>query len=279
MVAKLVTHGANREQAIDAMRQALDSYWIRGIETNIPFLAAVIAHPRFRRGELTTHFIDEEYPQGFSESHLERSDVSLFLIVAAVVHRRFRDRAASISGQLVGHERHVPNDWIGCIGDDDHPLSVRGVEGESNSFDVVLQDAEFRVRSNWQFGDPIFSGTVNGEPLCVQVERQGLRYRLSQGGARVDVLMCTPTEAAMLRLMPHKEPPDLSAFVLSPMPGLLLSIAVQAGDEVKAGQEIAVIEAMKMENVLRAERDSTVKTVFAAAGDHLSVDQKIVEFE
>jgi propionyl-CoA carboxylase alpha chain len=282
MVAKLVTHAATRDEAIAAMRQALDRYWIRGIETNIPFLAAVMAHPRFIRGDLTTHFIDEEYPEGFGEAQVQLADASLFVTVAALVHYRYRERAASISGQLVGHERKVPDHWMVCIDDDDHAVTVRWVDDASTdcaaTYEVQFDGSCYRVKSDWQFGQALFGATINGEMHYVQVERHGLRYRLLQGGARVDVLVCTPFEAQMHRLMPKKAPADMSAFLLSPMPGLLVSVAVGEGDEVKAGQELAMIEAMKMENVLRAERDQTVKAVLANPGESLAVDQKILEF-
>ena len=282
MVAKLVTHAPTRDQAIAAMRQALDRYWIRGIETNIPFVAAVMAHPRFIRGDLTTHFIDEEYPHGFSEAQLQLTDPSLFVTVAAVVHQRYRQRAARISGQLAGHERKVPESWVVCLDDDDHALSVQALDdaspGCTATYDVQYKGTCYRVKSDWQFAQPIFNATINDEVHYLQVERHGLRYRLWQGGARVEVLVCTPLEARMHRLMPKKPPADMSAFLLSPMPGLLVSVAVAVGDEVKAGQELAMIEAMKMENVLRAERDQTVKAVLAAAGASLAVDQKILEF-
>ena len=282
MVAKLVTHAATRDEAIVAMREALDVYWIRGIETNIPFLAAVMAHPRFVRGDLTTHFIDEEYPEGFGESQLRATDPTLFVTIAAVVHRRYRDRAASISGQLLGHERKVPDNWVVCIDEDDHAVSVRLLDPVSphdgQDYEVEYDGSCYRIRCDWQLGHPILSATIDGEIHYLQVERHGLRYRLWQGGARVEVLVCTALEARMHRLMPKKAPADMSAFLLSPMPGLLISVAVAEGDEVKAGQELAVVEAMKMENVLRAERDQTVKAVLAAAGESLSVDQKIIEF-
>jgi propionyl-CoA carboxylase alpha chain len=287
MVAKLVTHAATRDQAITAMRNALDMYWIRGIETNIPFLATVMAHPRFKRGDLSTHFIDEEFAHGFDESHMHPADLAMFVIVAGVIHRRYRDRAANVAGQMAGHERKVPDDWVVCVGDEDHPLSVRPQAGETQDqgpdqgqvYEVRYQGACYRVQSDWQFGQPIFSGAIDGQTYCVQVERDGLRYRLLHGGGRTEVLVCTPLEARMNRLMPHKAPPDLSGFLLSPMPGLLLSVAVSAGDEVKLGQELAVVEAMKMENVLRAERDQTVKAVLVTQGESLAVDQKILAFE
>jgi propionyl-CoA carboxylase alpha chain len=276
MVAKLVTHGADREEAIVRMREALDAYYIRGIETNIPFLAALMAHPRFVAGNLTTHFIDEEYPDGFSEQHMHMEDAAIFVVVAATVHRRYRDRSAQISGQLPGHRRVVGDEWVVCFSGEQHPVSVSPVGG---GHEVKYQDRVYLVRSDWQFGQPLFEGTINGELHCMQVERRGVRYQLFEGGGRVDVLVLTPREAELQALMPEKAPPDLSNFLLSPMPGLLLSLSVKVGDEVKAGQELAVIEAMKMENVLRADRDRVIKEAMAAPGDSLAVDQKILEYE
>jgi propionyl-CoA carboxylase alpha chain len=145
--------------------------------------------------------------------------------------------------------------------------------------EVRYAGKDYLVRSDWQFGQPLFRGSVNGVAHCMQVERRGVRYQLFQGGGRVDVLVLTPREAMLQALMPVKAPPDLSRFLLSPMPGLLISLSVKVGDEIKAGQELAVIEAMKMENVLRADRDRLVKEVLAQTGDSLAVDQKILEFE
>ncbi len=276
MVAKLVTRGDDRAEAIAAMRQALDGYYIRGIETNIPFLAALMAHPRFVAGRLSTHFIEEEFPDGFGEEHMRMEDAAVFVVVAASVHRRYRDRAAAISGQMPGHERRVADEWVVSMGGAQHPVTVQAVSG---GHEVRHAGRDYLVHSDWQFGQPLFRGTINGVRHCIQVERRGLRYQLFQGGGRVDALVLTPREAELHALMPEKAPPDLSGFLLSPMPGLLLSLAVQAGEAVKAGQELAVIEAMKMENVLRADRDRTVKAVLAKPGDSLSVDQKILEFE
>ncbi len=276
MVAKLVTHGADRARAIATMRQALDAYYIRGIETNIPFLAALMAHPRFVEGRLTTHFIDEEYPDGFGVEHMRMEDTAIFVVVAAAVHRRYRERAARISGQMPGYERVVPTSWVVIIGGEHHPVTVTPVSGGQ---DVRYEEHEYAVRSDWQFGQPLFRGTINGQPHCVQVERRGPSYQLFQGGGRVDVMVLTERAAALQALMPVKPPPDLSGFLLSPMPGLLLSLWVKEGDEVKAGQELAVIEAMKMENVLRADKDRVVGHVLAEPGDSLAVDQKILEFK
>jgi propionyl-CoA carboxylase alpha chain len=276
MVAKVITHGADRAQALSAMRKALDAFYIRGIETNISFLAALIAHPRFVQGQLSTNFIDDEYPDGFGEQHLIMEDTAVFVVIAAVVHRRYRERAASISGQMPGHERVVPDAWVVRLDGGEHAVAVRPMAG---GHEVRHAGRDYAVRSDWQFGQPLFRGSVNGVEHCMQVERRGLGYQLFQGGGRVDALVLTPRVAQLHALMPEKQPADLSGFLLSPMPGLLLSLSVQAGDAVKSGQELAVVEAMKMENVLRADRDQVVKDVLAQPGDSLAVDQKILEFE
>jgi len=276
MVAKLITHGADRAAAIARMREALDAYYIRGIETNIPFLAALMAHPRFVAGELTTHFIDEEYPDGFGVEHMRMEDAALFVVVAATVHRRYRERSAQISAQMPGYRRLVDDDWVVCMGGEQHPVSVTPVAG---GHEARYAGQVYLVRSAWQFGQPLFRCSINGHPHCMQVERRGVGYQLFQGGGRVDVLVLSPRAAELEALMPVKAPPDLTGFLLSPMPGLLLSVAVEPGDEVKSGQVLAVIEAMKMENVLRADRDRVVKAVLASPGDSLTVDQKILEFE
>ena len=276
MVAKLITHGADRGEAIATMRESLDAYYIRGIETNIPFLAALMAHPRFVEGRLSTNFIDEEYPDGFGEEHMRMDDITVFVVVAAAIHRQYRDRAGQIDGQMPGHRRVVPDEWVVVIHDAQHPVTVRQVSG---GYDVHYDGRDYAVRTAWQFGQPLFRGTINSVPHCIQVERRNVRYQLFQGGGRVDVAVVSQRVAALSTHMPPPKVVDLSGFLVSPMPGLLLSLAVAEGDEVKRGQELAVIEAMKMENVLRADRDQVVKAVLAKAGDSLAVDQKILEFE
>ncbi len=276
MIAKLITHGATRDQAIEHMRAALDSYHIRGVTHNISFLAALMAHPRFVEGRLSTNMIAEEYPDGFHASDVPHEDPARIITVAASVHHRYRDRAARISGQMPGHERAVRNDWIVIMNGEAHTVIVREVE---NGHDIDYNGETFEVRSDWQFGEPLFKGTFNGSPICVQVEREKQAYRLFHGGAEVTLMAVTPRVAELLAYMPVKTPPDMSKFVLSPMPGLLVSVAVRVGQEVKSGEEIAVVEAMKMENTLRAERDGKVQTVHAYPGDTVAVDQPIVEFE
>ena len=275
MIAKLVTRGETRDDAIHRMRDALDAYYIRGVDSNVAFLSAVFSHPRFVAGRLSTDFIADEYPDGFGADDLRLDDPSAFVAVAAAVQRRYRERATSISGQMSGYESTVSDDWVVVINGREHPCRATSLDdGEEVEFD----GRTYVVSSGWWFGQPLFEGTVNGEPKCFQIESHGVGYRLSHRGVEVEVSVLTPRQAELRALMPEQVAPDLSRFLLSPMPGLLASLAVGEGDRVKAGQELAVVEAMKMENVLRADNDATVKTVHAAPGDSLAVDQPILEF-
>jgi len=276
MIAKLITYGATRDRAISHMRDALNRFFIRGVQHNISFLAALMVHTRFMTGRISTNMIAEEYPNGFHATDVPHDDPALLIAVAAFIHRRYMDRAAQTSGQLLGHERKVNNDWVVMMNGQHHPVHVDPAEG---GYDVIYMDEAYQVRSDWQFGYPLFKGTLNGTDICIQVERRDMIYRLFHWGSQADVMVLSPRLADLQALMPEKEPPDLSKFLLSPMPGLLTKVAVQVGQEVKGGEELAVIEAMKMENVLRAEQDAKVAKIMAAPGDSLAVDQAIIEFE
>ena len=275
MIAKLITSGSTREQAIDRMAEALDAYHIRGVSHNISFLNALVSHPRFREGRLSTNFIAEEYPHGFHAADVTQADPQLAIVIAATVHRRFMDRAAKLSGQLPSHERRVGNDFVVVIGGQHHPVSVVPVAG---GCEVRLGQSTHRVSTSWQFGDALVRAEVNGRAVCFQLDLVGVRYRLSHRGAQLDVLVCEPRAAELSRLMLAKVPPDLSKYLLSPMPGLLMRLAVTVGQELKVGEEIAVVEAMKMENSLRATDNVTVTKILVEQGQSLVVDQPIVEF-
>jgi len=276
MIAKLITHGATRDMAIARMRDALNAFVIRGVSTNISFQAALMQNPRFVSGRMHTGLIAEEYPKGFRAEDVPHDDPALLVCVAASIHRRYMERAAGISGQLPGHEYEIGKDWNVILEGEPHTVNVESVPG---GHFITYQDEKFTVLSDWAFGYPIFSGTINGQEVCMQVERRALHYRLFHWGTQVDVMVLTARAAELHAFMPHKPPPDLSKFVISPMPGLLTEVAVSAGQEVKAGEKLAVIEAMKMENVLRADMDAKVKALLAKAGDSLAVDQQIIEFE
>jgi propionyl-CoA carboxylase alpha chain len=276
MIAKLVTYGANREEARSQMRAALDRFIIRGVSSNISFLSALMVHPRLVEGNMTTNMIGEEYPDGFHPADVPHEDPSISISVAASMVRGYRDRAARIDGQLPGHERLVPDVWVVLMNNEYHEVSIIPAAG---GHDVEYLGKTYAVRSDWQFGQPLFSGTLNGEEIFVQVERRGQVYRLAHGGSEADVLVLTPRAAELMKHMPVKAPPDMSGFLLSPMPGLLVSLAVKEGDSVRSGEELAVLEAMKMENTLYAERDGVVAKINFEPGASLAVDDKIMELE
>jgi propionyl-CoA carboxylase alpha chain len=276
MIAKLIAHGGTRDQAIAHLRDALNEFYIRGVSHNISFLAALLEHSRFRQGRLSTSMIADEYPHGFHPADAVHDDPALLITVAAAIHRRYMDLAAGISGQLPGYERRAQNEWVVAIGGVQNPVVVQPIDG---GHDVTYGGESYRVLSDWQFGQPLFKGTVNSTRVCLQVERRNMTYRLFHWGSQVDVMVLTARAAELLATMPEKKPPDTSRFVLSPMPGLLSQLMVNAGDEVKPGQHLAVVEAMKMENVLGAERDGRIRRTLATVGDTLAVDQPILEFE
>src|SRR5476649_2784536 len=265
MIAKLCTHGKTRNAAIDRMRRALDEFYVRGVSHNVPFLAALMAHPRFRAGKLTTNFIAEEFKGGFTAAHLPPKDPAVLAAIAGVVEASRNERL----GQ--SHDLQVV-----MLNREPFQVSVLGGQG---SFVVqVVGHRNFKIESYWNPGAPLLNATVDGLHLVVQVDVVGSGWRLTHEGGQAEALVLTPRQAELYALMPVKAAPDTSKFLLSPMPGLLASVAVSEGQEVKVGEALAVVEAMKMENVLRAVRDGTIKTLHAKAGDSLRVDQKIIEF-
>jgi len=203
-------------------------------------------------------------------------DPVLLAAVATFARLRYIERAVQIEGQLAGHGRKVSGEWVVVMGGKQYPLTTQAIEG---GVAVTHEGKTYNIVSNWIFGELMFTGTVNGKPVSMQIERRGLRYRVSHFGLQVEPMVMTVRAAYLLSLMPEKLPPDMSKFLLSPMPGLLREIAVTEGQEVKAGEKLAVIEAMKMENLLRAEQDGKVSKIVAKPGASLSVDEVIIEFE
>jgi propionyl-CoA carboxylase alpha chain len=258
------------------MRSALDRFIIRGVTSNLSFLSSLMSHPRFVAGNINTNMIGEEYPDGFHPADVRHADPSVFISVSASMLRGYRDRAARIHGQLTGHERRVRDDWVVVMNEEHHPVSVVSTQG---GYDVLWDGKTYAVRSQWELGQPLFSGTINAEDIHVQVEREEQTYRLFHDGSQADIKVITPRVAEFLQYMPVKTVPDMSSYLLSPMPGLLVSVAVSEGQEVNAGEELAVLEAMKMENTLTAERDCVVSRINYEAGASLAVDDKIMEFE
>ena len=287
MIAKLIVHGKDRAQAISMMREALNGFVIRGVSSNIPFQAALLAHPDFMAGDFNTGFIAQNYPAGFKAEDVVHSDPNFLLALAAFVRRKSRERAAGLSGQLPGYGVRVGKDYtvITLDADGRHsytPVHVDEFVGETGSATIRVGSQSYAVCSNSRLNDIGIRGTVNGNPFTAQVERGSPRHPLSlrvqHNGARIDVLVVSPRMAELYRQMPHKAPADMSRYVLSPMPGLLVDIAVQPGQKVQAGERVAVIEAMKMENVLFAAADGVVGKVLAVKGESLVVDQPIIEF-
>jgi propionyl-CoA carboxylase alpha chain len=287
MIAKLVVHGTDRGDAIAKMREALNGFVIRGISSNIPFQAALLAHPKFVAGQFNTGFIAEHYARGFRAEDVHHDDPDFLVALAAYVNRRALERSAGISGQLRGHEFKVGEEFVvvqlAQDGQNRHQSArVTDFQAQSGSSVVETAGRRYEICSNWHLGSARIRGTVDAKPFTAQVERgvnkNPVAIRIVHNGARLDALVLTPRAAELHALMPFKAPPDMSRFLLSPMPGLLVDVAVQPGQKVQAGERLAVIEAMKMENVLFAAADGVVGKVLAQKGESLAVDQPIVEF-
>ncbi|MCG8559356.1 MAG: acetyl-CoA carboxylase biotin carboxylase subunit [Hyphomicrobiales bacterium] len=283
MIAKLVTHGATRNAAIDHMARALDAFYIDGIQHNIPFLTAIMQHPRWRKGALTTGFIDEEYPDGFAPRAPEGEEKDVLSVVAAAIDHLSNQRRRRIDQQMHGLTVRFAENRVVNLGLESQPVRVEG--GLDDAIEVTLLTAKgkkrkrFTVESEWWFGDPVWFGRLNGVEVAVQVRPIANGYDLAYRGIHAPAHVYTTREAELAALMPVKEAPDTSKQLLCPMPGLVVSIHVAEGQEVKAGEALCVVEAMKMENILRAERDGVVAGVLAKPGDSLAVDAVIMEFE
>ncbi len=287
MIAKLIVHGRDRGDAIAKMREALNGFVVRGISSNIPFQAALLAHPKFVAGDFNTGFIAEHFSQGFSAAEVPHDDPLFLVALAGYVRRKARERASGISGQLPGHGVKAQPDLVvvvlGTAGTQTHhPLRIDSFDAVSGQAEVWLSERRYAIQSAGKLGDILMAGSCNGLPFTAQVERGGaknpLAIRVSHNGSQIETLVLLPRAAELLKLMPHKAPPDLSKFLLSPMPGLLADIVVQAGQKVLAGERLAVIEAMKMENILTATQDGVVAELLAKKGESLAVDQPILSF-
>ncbi|MBM3489592.1 MAG: acetyl/propionyl/methylcrotonyl-CoA carboxylase subunit alpha [Alphaproteobacteria bacterium] len=277
MIAKLVTHGGDRAQAIERMQAALDAYCIRGIAHNVGFLASIFAHPRFAAGRLSTAFIAEEYPDGFKGAPLNEPVRHALLGCAVFAQRALDRRDAGIAGQLNGWAPPSQQALVVRLGEGEHHVQVAQVEG---GLDLTLAAGQvIPVRSHWRPGKLLWRGSIEDRQVAVQIDRLPGGLRLTHAGVSLKVTVANPQAAALAALMPVKALPDTSRYLLSPMPGLVLQVHAAAGEEVKGGQPLVVVEAMKMENVLRAERDGRIKTIAVKVGDSLATDQVILEFE
>jgi propionyl-CoA carboxylase alpha chain len=286
MIAKLIVHGRDRNDAIAKMRDALNGFVIRGINSNIPFQSALLAHPDFVAGSFNTGFIAEHFSKGFSAESVSHTDADFLIALAAFVRRKSRERAASLSGQLPGYDVKVGQTYTVITLDAKGHHGFTQVEvddvGGRGTAVIKVNDKNYAIESHSRLNDIAIEGTVNGQAFVAQVERGSVKnplvLQIQHNGLRIEALVISPRMADLYRLMPYKPPADMSRFVLSPMPGLLVEVSVTQGQKVQAGERVAVIEAMKMENVLFAAQDGVVKSVQATKGDSLSVDQVIVEF-
>jgi propionyl-CoA carboxylase alpha chain len=280
MIAKLCTWAPTRQKAIDAMSDALDNFVVEGIANNIPFLSALMRHPRWREGRLSTTFIAEEYPDGFRPIEPEAEEKAVLAAIATTVELLRRDRLDRLPGRLAPHSGAIKREWEVKMGDEYIPVSI--IEGMiSIPLEVDLSvagKAPITVMSEWRPGDIVWHGTVGGSRVSAQIRPALNGLHIDWKGMAVTARAMLPRTAELDRLMPVKAPPDTSKLLLCPMPGLVVSIAVAEGQEVKAGEMLAVVEAMKMENVLKAERDLVVVKIIAKPGDSLAVDAVIMEF-
>jgi propionyl-CoA carboxylase alpha chain len=269
MIAKLITHGANRDEAMSKMRGALNQFVIRGIHSNIQFQSALLQHPRFISGKFNTGFIAEEFPKGFTNSSVQASDPNRLPALACFVHRRYLERAKLLEGQLLGHEMKITQEFV--VVHDQQSYNTR-IEQKDHGYQITVkpnqgsgQISEYFLESDWQPGSIRLQYRLNHQAeQCVQVERPGLGYIFMQDGLRFDCVVLSPL--------------DTSKLLLSPMPGLLTKLHVAKGDKVSAGQKLVVIEAMKMENTLSASQDGIVEEICASEGSSLAVDQIIIKF-
>ena len=292
MIAKLIVHGTDRNDAIARMREALNAFVIKGVQSNIPFQAALLAHPKFVSGDFNTGFIAEHYAHGFRAEDVPHDDPHFLQALAAHLHMFYRNRASGLQGQFwEGFKRLPARQFTVCVlgeGGNNRYTDVSAGEtlpGQPTPLTLHLPEGDkpYHISIDNEIGDARITGSVNGKPFTAQMQRGAgknpLAIRVVHNGTQMDAIVMHPRTAELHKLMPYKAPPDMSKFVLSPMPGLLVQVAVQPGQEVKAGERVAVIEAMKMENVLFASADGVVKEVRAKKGDSLAVDQPIVEFE
>ncbi len=277
MIAKLCTWGPTRDAAIEAMRVALDSFEVEGIGHNLPFVAAVMDHPKFISGDMTTAFIAEEYPDGFEGVTLPETDLRGVAAACTAMHRVSEIRRTQVSGRMDNHARLVGDNWVVNLQGESWPVTTAAdPDGSTVSFE---DGGTLRVSSDWTPGDQLAHLQVNGAPLVLKVDKIPGGFRIRSRGADLKVHVYSPRQAELAALMPEKLPPDTSKMLLCPMPGLIVKVDVEVGDEVQEGQALCTVEAMKMENILRAERKGIVSKINAGAGDSLAVDDVIMEFE
>ena len=280
MIAKLVTHAPDRATAIQAMEEALDEFLIDGIQHNIGFLSALMTHPRWKSGALTTNFIAEEFPDGFTPLEPSRDEALVLAAIALSIEVVERKRLDHLTGRLRPHVGGMRADWSIFLGG--QRLDADGLEGKTVppvDLTVTLDGEDMAIASDWTPKSRLWRGTINGKSVAARLKRNGHSMILERRGAQLEAQVLPRANAELAELMPEKVAPDTSKYLLCPMPGLVVSLHVAEGDTVQVGQQLAIVEAMKMENILRAERHATVKEIRVEAGESLAVDQVMIEFE
>ncbi len=275
MIAKLVTHGKNRDQALDVQAEALDRFHIEGIQDNMPFCAAVMDEKRFRSGDITTAYIKDEFPDGFQGTAPTKAQKAMLTVASAYVHGVLTQRAAQVSDRMSPIEE-LREDWVVVLGDDYVPIELELGGGEAS---VKIGKKTHTLVTNWVPGHPLLEGVLDGKPIAVKVAPQTEGYLVRHRGVRLNVLVCTPMAADLHKRLPEKEKPDLSKLIISPMPGLVVSVDVELGQSVQEGEGVCIVEAMKMQNIIRAEADGVVKAINVEAGDSVAADAIMIEFE
>ena len=275
MIAKLVTHGKDRDQALDVQAEALDRFHIEGIQDNMPFCAAVMDEARFRSGNITTAYIKDEFPDGFQGTAPTDAQTTMLTVVAAYVHGVQTRRASQVTGRMSPVE-DLRSEWVVCLGDVYIPVSLELGEGEAT---VTIGKTSHAFVTDWAPGNPLVEGALDGQAVAVKVSNRTEGYLVRHRGVRLNVLVCTPAVAELHKRLPEKEKPDLSKLIISPMPGLVVSVDVELGQDVQEGEAVCIVEAMKMQNIIRAEADGTVKAINVGAGDSVAADEIMIEFE
>ncbi len=275
MIAKLTAHGKTREEAINFLSGALDAYYIKGLSHNISFLNALITHPRFKAGNLTTNFIAEEFPDGYELDAGTQEVISKMVAVAALTHNERNERLSPTNSKFEKSEQGIASRWIGLTKTDNYNISISWADG---SYQISVDDTEFIILTDWHVGNPVIEAEINGNLITAKIERDNSSYTISHAGTELRLQILSPKIAELNKYMIEKKSSDSGKYLLSPMPGLLVDLKVVEGDSVKEGDELAIVEAMKMENSLRAEQDGSIGVILSEVGDSLEVDQIILEF-
>ncbi len=276
MVAKVCSYGENRDAAIETMKEALSAFIIEGISHNSSFLEAILSHPRFVAGDISTNFIADEYPGGFIGAELTSETTKIFLGTAVSIFLRDAERAARISNQLPGRERAIGARWVVNVDGEDFPVYVRADQHEG--YFITHNRKLISVKTQWKLGRRLFQATINGKPVSVQIKHLQEGYVLSYGGSDVVAKVHTPRTAELAQFMPAPQDTNKKEELKAPIAGLIVSLKVKEGQEVKQGQELLVIEAMKMENVIYADHETTIKKINIAEKDSVAVDQVLIQF-